>query len=280
MQILNSIKEMRFIREDLSGKIGFVPTMGALHEGHLSLIRAAKKVCDTVIVSIFVNPTQFGPNEDFDKYPRKEKEDALLCEQAGADFVFLPSKNEVYPENPFVSLSVNKYTDILCGAKRPGHFNGVVQIVGILFNIVAPHKAFFGQKDFQQLFILKKYSEVYHYPVEIVACPTVRESDGLAMSSRNAYLSIEERINALVITKTFNKIIEIVKDKKAQNRTDFLESLAIKTITEELPEIKVDYLEIRNQKTLEKDEFINQESRIFAAIFMGKTRLIDNMEIW
>lgn len=284
MKVLTRVDEVRVFRKNIKEVLGFVPTMGALHEGHIELIKQSVKKCNNTAVSIFVNPTQFGPGEDFDKYPRTIEEDLKKCESAGADFVFLPEKSEIYSNgSPVVKLKVEaEIASILCGKSRSGHFDGVAQVVSILFNIVQPDFAFFGEKDFQQLAIIKTLRKDLFFPIEIIGIPTVRESDGLAKSSRNRYLSIAERNSAPNIFK----VMEGVRQKAESARfdrlaipVDFVENEAKKRLESLIPGIKIDYLEIRNSKDLSKSRFLVKDSRIFVAAYIGQTRLIDNLFI-
>ncbi len=280
--LLNSITDIKekiksWKKEGLT--IGLVPTMGALHAGHASLIKKAKETCDKVVVSIFVNPIQFGPNEDFDKYPRTINSDKELCDELGADIVFAPTAKEMYGENS--RLSNNELTfvcppynivDCLCGKSRPGHFDGVATVVIKLFNIVTPDFAFFGQKDAQQLFILKKMVKDLNIDLEIIPCPIVRENDGLALSSRNTYLSEEERINALSLSKALHEI----KKYFEQNITDtkILFDAGISVLN---PQVELEYLEFRNFETFEKIIKAEKNTLVAIAAKSGKTRLIDNI---
>lgn len=255
--------------------VGLVPTMGYLHEGHKSLILRAAKECDKVVVSIFVNPIQFGPNEDLDKYPRDIYMDKEICKNAGADLIFAPEDIEMYPYGkPYTYIDVEKLSKGLCGAKRPGHFVGVCTVVAKLFNIVNANKAYFGQKDAQQLAIIKKMVEDLNFDVEIVSCPIIREKDGLALSSRNTYLSVEERKAALVLSRSLNKA------KKALEAGEILASNIKNLIIEEInkePLAKIDYVEIVDADNLQDMDKIDKEALIGLAVFIGKTRLIDNL---
>ena len=282
--LTNSIKEVReniknWRKEGL--KIGLVPTMGALHAGHASLIKKAKKMCDKVVVSVFVNPIQFGPNEDFDKYPRTIESDKKLCDEMGADIVFAPTPKEMYGEN--VRLSNNELTfvcppydlvDCLCGKSRPGHFDGVATVVMKLFNIASPDYAFFGQKDAQQLFILKKMVKDLNIDLEIIPCPIVREEDGLALSSRNTYLSAEERTKALSISKALKEVNKYYE--KGITNTQVLFDAAISVLDKN---IELEYIEFRDFETFEKVDEIKRNTLIAVAAKVGKTRLIDNIII-
>ncbi len=284
MKVLYEISEVREARKQCKSTLGLVPTMGALHEGHLSLIRNSVEKCGETIVSIFVNPTQFGPNEDYEKYPRTVEEDLKKCEAAGADYVFLPTNQMIYgTEKPLVTLNVGKkLTSILCGKSRPIHFNGVAQIVSILFNIAQPDVAFFGEKDYQQLTVIRKMVSDLHFPLEIVGVPTVRETSGLAKSSRNRYLSESE----LAAAPNIYKVMNIIKDKanalRVRNVSVSVESLeneAKELISQLVPGSKIDYFEIRSTKDLSRSENLADDSRIFTAVYVGTTRLIDNLFI-
>ena len=284
MKVLYEISEVRAARRECRAALGLVPTMGALHEGHLSLIKKSVEKCEKTVVSIFVNPTQFGPNEDYEKYPRTVEEDLRKCEAAGADYVFLPTNSVIYGETkPLVTLNVDKeLTSILCGKSRPIHFNGVAQIVSILFNIAQPDFAFFGEKDFQQLTVIRKMVSDLHFPLEIVGVPTVREASGLAKSSRNRYLSEDE----LAVAPNIYKVMNIIKEKAdalhAKNETvpvETLENEAKKLISELVPGSKIDYFEIRSTNDLSRSENLADDSRIFTAVYVGTTRLIDNLYI-
>lgn len=258
--------------------IGLVPTMGALHAGHASLIKKAKETCDKVVVSVFVNPIQFGPNEDYDKYPRTIEKDLKICEELGVNIVFAPSPNEMYGNG--VKLSDTELTfvcppynliDCMCGKSRPGHFDGVATVVLKLFNIVQPDFAFFGQKDAQQLFILKRMVHDLNLDLTIVPCPIVREKDGLALSSRNTYLSDEERKTALTISKSLNQI-KILYNQGIKD-TKKLFDAAISILDKSL---ELEYLEFRNADTFEEVQEINGTTLVAIAAKCGKTRLIDN----
>lgn len=269
------VKEYK--REGLT--IGLVPTMGALHDGHLSLIKKAKSICDKVVVSVFVNPIQFGPSEDYNKYPRTLDADYELCSSNGVDIVFSPTPAEMYGEG-FILSNDNltyvcppfNYVDKLCGKSRVGHFDGVCTVVNKLFNIIQPDKAFFGEKDAQQLIIIKKMVNDLNIPIEIVPCPIVRESSGLALSSRNKYLSEKGKENALVLSKILNNIKACykrgIRDVEALKETAF--SLLI-------PETELEYLEFYNSTTLESDKVASDDTRVFIACRVENVRLIDNV---
>jgi len=279
MTICGTIIEVnRLVSESRnSGKrIGFVPTMGALHEGHLSLLEAAKKECEITICSIFVNPTQFNDKNDLLRYPRMPEKDCKLLEENGCDIVFMPSIEEIYPQTDTRVFDFGKTDKVLEGALRPGHFNGVAQVVSRLFEIVKPDKAFFGLKDYQQVLIIKKLVEQLHLPIEIIACPILREPDGLAMSSRNMLLSTEERKAASLIPK----LMQEAKNLSAKMPLADLKNKLLEEIKTE-PLLKADYIEFCNADTLEAVTEINSNEKIIclAAIFSGKIRLIDNIFI-
>ncbi|HOJ50750.1 MAG TPA: pantoate--beta-alanine ligase [Spirochaetota bacterium] len=267
------IKELK-----LQGKrIGVVPTMGALHEGHLTLVRESKKNNDITIVTIFVNPKQFGPNEDFNSYPRTFESDKNKLEKEGVDFLFYPDINDMYPDGYATSVEVESgIVNKLCGAKRPGHFKGVTTVVSKLFNITLPDNAYFGLKDYQQYLIIRKMVKDLNFPINVVGVPIVREEDGLAMSSRNKYLSDEERKDATLIYKSLLKAKNLIEsgEKDAQKIK--------KTILEILTQSKfskIDYIEIVDPENLEEVSEINKSVLIAVACFFGKARLIDNIVI-
>lgn len=255
-------------------RIGLVPTMGALHDGHLSLVRAAQSQCDLVVVSIFVNPTQFGPTEDFGKYPRTFERDCELLEKEGVDLVFAPSVEEMYPGGAVTYVIVESISDKLCGRSRPGHFRGVTTVVSKLFHIVEPDLAFFGQKDAAQVAIIKRMVRDLNMPVEIVVCPIVREPDGLAMSSRNAYLTPEQRKSALVLSRALRRVQQVF-DQGERNAARLIE--AGKEVIAEEPAVRLDYLEIVDPGTLEAVDTVSPKSLVVMAGFVGTTRLIDNV---
>jgi len=276
MRIIRSIKEMlKFIRENRrkGRSIGFVPTMGALHKGHLSLIRQAHKDNDVLVVSIFVNPAQFAPSEDLKKYPRNLKRDAQLCKQEGVDIIFYPDAKEMYPANYRTYLTVEKLSGVLCGKSRPGHFKGVATVVAKLFNTINPDVAYFGQKDAQQAIIIKRMVADLNLPVEIKVMPTLREKDGLALSSRNVYLSKQERKDAVVLSQSLNMAKYLIKKRILDSRK------IIKKMNELIKEkktAKIDYISIVDLKNLEPIKRINDSCLIALAVWIGKTRLIDN----
>ena len=278
MKIIHKIEELKNILKDKRTlEIGLVPTMGALHEGHASLIKKSVEQNDYTVVSVFVNPVQFGINEDFDKYPRTLEKDAKLCENLGADIVFAPAVDEMYQDTKELTLVCPPYSAInkLCGKSRPGHFDGVATVVSKLFNITGCTKAYFGQKDAQQLFIIKKMVKDLNFNVEIIPCPIVRENDGLALSSRNSYLKEESREDALKLFKALKYAKEL--RQKGINDRQILCDSALKILEGTL----VDYIEIVNPETFEdwQDEKEPALMLIAAKIAPTDTRLIDNMEI-
>ena len=254
--------------------IGFVPTMGALHTGHMALVDAAKAQCDAVVVSIFVNPTQFGPNEDYEKYPRTVDRDYDLVANHGASMVFIPDIHAIYPNGHATKVSVNGLTDCLCGAARPGHFDGVATVVSILLNIVRPDKSFFGEKDFQQVQVIRRIHADLQLSGEIVTVPTVREEDGLALSSRNRYLDIEQRTNAPAL----HQAMLFVKNNFDLHSLPYVLQLAREYILN-AGFTSIDYFEVRHNETLALQDKVDAHSRVFAAARMGSTRLIDNMQL-
>lgn len=276
MKISKTVNEVReFIKEwkKEEYKIGFVPTMGYLHEGHASLIKKAKEQCDKVVVSIFVNPMQFGPNEDFDSYPRDFDADARLCESIGADLIFCPDAEEMYDKGFCSFVDMNGPTKELCGKSRPIHFRGVCTVVCKLFNIVTPDKAFFGQKDAQQLAVIRRMVKDLNMNIEIVGCPIIREQDGLAKSSRNTYLSEEERKAALILSRTISLGEKMVK----AGETDTAKIVnAMKENISKEPLAEIDYVEAVDFDTIEKVDKIGGTVLFAMAVYIGKTRLIDN----
>lgn len=274
MKVIKEIDELKDVLKDFKkeGKsIGLVPTMGFLHKGHASLIKKAVEENDIVVVSDFVNPIQFGPNEDLEAYPRDINADSKLCEDLGADFIFNPEPSEMYHDKK-AFVDIEGLSDNLCGARREGHFRGVCTVCTKLFNIVGPDRAYFGQKDAQQLSIIKKLVFDLNIPVEIVACPIVREEDGLAMSSRNTYLSADERKAALCLSKA---IFEGEKMAK--------EGFSVKEVLEKIEEIisseklaKIDYVSAVDFETIKDVDNFNKDTLVAIAVYIGKTRLIDN----
>jgi len=276
--LISDINKMKEISKNLKkeGKsIGFVPTMGYLHDGHISLINCSKKENDITVVSIFVNPTQFGKNEDLDKYPRDLERDLKICKEAGVDYVFHPKVKDMYPEGYSTYVVMETLTDKLCGKYRPGHFKGVLTVVNKLFNIVKPDKAYFGKKDYQQYIVINKMVKDLNMDVEIVGCPLIREKDGLALSSRNKYLSEEKRKRALSISRALFKAKEIFKQGERNANK-------IKQVMKDIMEHEVDeiqYIELVNPQTLESKEKAEKGDIILVAAFIGTTRLIDNIEL-
>jgi pantoate--beta-alanine ligase len=277
MKICQTVQEMRAASRDAqpAGKrVGFVPTMGALHEGHLSLVRAARTQADVVVVSIFVNPTQFGPNEDLSRYPRPFDRDRELLEKEGVDFLFAPSVEEMYPPGAVTYVTVDGLSQKLCGKSRPGHFRGVTTVVSKLFHIVEPDLAFFGQKDAAQVTIIRRMVRDQHLPVQIVACPIVREPDGLAMSSRNAYLDLQQRKSALALSRSLLRVSKLFAE--GERKAAQLIAAAARVLAEE-PSVRLDYFEIVDPDTLDAVEEIVKPALVAVAAFVGTTRLIDNM---
>jgi pantoate--beta-alanine ligase len=277
MQVVSTVDGMRRLRSQTNGrKIGFVPTMGYLHEGHLSLVRRARSENDLVVVSIFVNPIQFGPNEDFDKYPRDTQRDLSLLQQENVDVVFMPSALDMYPEGFNTYIEVGHVTEVLEGRCRPGHFRGVATVVLKLFNAVQPHRAYFGQKDAQQIVVIRKMVQDLSAGVDIIGCPTVRETGGLAMSSRNVFLSPDERRAALVLFRCLSLVERLHRqgERDARKLRDRLEGLVARE-----PLAHADYISIADPKTLQELEVIEGLALISLAIRIGLTRLIDNITV-
>ncbi|MDU7650840.1 MAG: pantoate--beta-alanine ligase [Anaerococcus vaginalis] len=274
MKVIKKIDELRDVLKDFKkeGKsIGLVPTMGFLHKGHASLIKKAVSENDIVVVSDFVNPIQFGPNEDLEAYPRDINADSKLCEDLGADFIFNPEPSEMYHDKK-AFVDIEGLSDNLCGARRAGHFRGVCTVCTKLFNIVGPNRAYFGQKDAQQLSIIKKLVFDLNIPVEIVACPIVREDDGLAMSSRNTYLSTDERKAALCLSKAIFEGEKMAKDGASVG--EVLEKMEEIISSEKLA--KIDYISAVDLETIKDVDNFNKDTLVAIAVYIGKTRLIDN----
>ncbi len=280
MKIIEKILEM-YATSNLLRKrgkmIGFVPTMGALHEGHLSLVRRARVENNIVVVSIFVNPIQFGPNEDFQKYPRTFESDCKLLIKEKTDFLFFPSGKEMYPEDFETYVYLEKLPEHLCGLSRPGHFKGVATVVTKLFNIVRPHRSYFGQKDYQQAKIIEKMVRDLNIDTEIITLPIIREPDGLAMSSRNAYLSPEERKKATSLYQSLLLADKLIKE--GETDCNEIKKEMEKKIQSIAPDAKIDYIAIVDPETLEDLKFIQKKVVIALAVFIGNTRLIDNFII-
>jgi len=271
MRTVRTVAELRSALPGRSG-VGLVPTMGFLHEGHLSLIRRARGECETVVVSLFVNPRQFGTGEDLDSYPRDEQRDARLAAEAGADVLFAPSMGEVYPQGYATTVEVAGLTDVMCGAARPGHFAGVTTVVTKLFNMVEPEVAYFGQKDAQQAVVIRKLARDLDMPVRVEICPTVRDADGLALSSRNAYLSADERERALGLSRALRAAEDAV-DAGRITADDVLAAAG-----EQLAQagLEPEYLELRSAKDLTPVERVNGSTLLAVAARVGRARLIDN----
>jgi pantoate--beta-alanine ligase len=277
MLICHTIKEIKsFTRQAASqGKtIGFIPTMGYFHAGHLSLMSEAKKICNVVVSSIFVNPIQFGPQEDFTCYPRDIERDKRLAEEVGVDAIFIPSAEEMYPPRFSTFVETKKITDCLCGKSRPGHFQGVTTVVTKLFNIIQPDMAFFGQKDFQQAAIIRRMVEDLNLEVKIILVPTVRDKDGLALSSRNVYLTPTQRQAALSIPKSLALAAQIVENGE---RDPAKVKMAVSGVLAAEPLVEIDYVEIYSLPHLEEISFLQGEVLLAVAAKVGKTRLIDNL---
>ncbi|OCG26381.1 pantoate--beta-alanine ligase [Gilliamella sp. wkB108] len=276
MKVVTTIKQ---VREQVKSwhqsgaSIGLVPTMGFLHEGHQSLMAAAKKDNQKVIVTIFVNPIQFGPSEDLASYPRDLQRDKIACEKMGVDLIFCPSTDEMYDTHFSSYVDVNGLTDALCGKRRPGHFKGVCTVVTKLFNITQPDRAYFGQKDAQQLAVIKRMVKDLNFNIEIIGCPIVREQDGLAKSSRNSYLSESERLAAVCLYQAIESANSMIKQGEksvATIRTAMQDIIAKQSLA------KIDYIEFVDLQTLTSVELLEQDSLCALAVYIGKTRLIDN----
>jgi len=279
MEIISNIQEMqnRMLAHRCNGKtIAFVPTMGFLHEGHLSLLREGRERGDILVLSIFVNPTQFGPNEDLDSYPKDLQQDIKLAKLCGVDVVFTPDNKAMYPDNYATYVHVEGLTETLCGAKRPGHFRGVATVVTRLFNIVQPTVALFGKKDFQQLAVIKRMTADLNLPIEIVGMPIIREKDGLALSSRNSYLSTDERQQALALSDAAQQVKVAVRQGEHDCKT--LLRLAQERIKREV-NARIDYIQICHDETLKSSVQVDDHSILLMAVYIGKTRLIDNRHL-
>lgn len=274
MQIARTVEDGRALRASLSGVVGLVPTMGALHEGHRSLMRRAREECDHVVATIFVNPTQFAPGEDYTAYPRREEEDLAICEAEGVDLVFIPSVEEMYPEGATTTVSVGELATILEGASRPGHFDGVATIVTKLFAITTPDRGYFGQKDAQQLMVIRRLARDLCLGVEVVGCPIVREEGGLALSSRNAYLTDDERTQARSISRGLRQAetawLGGLRDAVA------LRGMVHEEIAAE-PLARIDYVSLADAESLaECDGKVTRDALLSVAVRFGRARLIDN----
>jgi pantoate--beta-alanine ligase len=277
MKLVQKVSEMRALCRSAksSGKrLGLVPTMGALHAGHLSLVRAARAKSDVVAASIFVNPTQFGPNEDFARYPRNLEDDCAILEREGVGLVFAPTVEEMYPEGAVTWVTVEGLSDRLCGKSRPGHFRGVTTVVAKLFHVIEPDFAFFGQKDAVQHAIIRHMVRDLHMPVSVEVCPIVREADGLALSSRNAYLSADERQSALVLYRSVTRVRTLFEANE-RDSAKLINAARQEFATETA--VRLDYFEIVNPDTLEPQSRVEGKTLVAVAAFVGKTRLIDNV---
>ena len=274
MQIVNSIKELQEVRAKLSGSVGFVPTMGALHSGHISLIKESKKNSDFTIVSIFVNPTQFLAGEDLDKYPKKDEADKKVCELCSVDILFMPDINTMYEKDEVLIKAPKLKSYYLEGLRRPSHFDGVLQIVLKLFNLTKPTNAYFGRKDAQQVTLIKQMVKNLFLDIDIIDMPTVREDDGLALSSRNIYLSKIDREKALLISKSLREATNLIS--KGELETKIIKSAMLKILDDSA--IELEYVEILNREFIYKDKLEVKNSLILIACRVGSTRLIDN--IW
>lgn len=279
MKTANRVDEVRLEAREARRRelrIGVVPTMGALHEGHLSLVRAARAKCDFVVVTVFVNPTQFAPHEDLDRYPRPLEDDLAACENAGVDLVFHPDVDEIYPQGFSTTVDVSDLASVLEGAHRPGHFAGVATVVLKLLNIVQPDVAYFGRKDFQQQLLIRRMCRDLDLPVEIHTCPTVREADGLALSSRNRYLDADRRKSALALSES----LELAKERLTGGEQN-VESVceAMRDLLERTPGVRLDYAAVVDPETLEELSTPQPQMIALVAAHVGDVRLIDNMPI-
>lgn len=281
-EIVRSIDACREARSELEGTVGFVPTMGALHEGHFELLRQANRRADHLVVSIFVNPTQFGPDSDYDEYPRELERDRKKCEEFGCELIFAPTEDEMYADGHATTVSVEDLTGVLCGPHRPGHFDGVTTVVAKLLNIVEPDAAVFGKKDYQQLAIIRRMVEDLNLPVEIVGAPTVRESDGLAVSSRNRYLDDQERRDARSLSDALRIAWEAYRE--GERDAERLVDLARERLLEAVESPAIDYVECVHPESLEpysgEESTIGEEGAVMAmAVHVGDARLIDNLRL-
>jgi pantoate--beta-alanine ligase len=277
MNVINSVKEMQSFSETCrtQGKtIAFVPTMGCLHQGHAHLMQEGRKLGDVLIASIFVNPTQFGPGEDFEKYPRDWERDAQLCESVGVDVIFAPAAEEMYPQGYQTAITVSQVSQNLCGVTRPVHFQGVATVVAKLFNCTKPHVALFGEKDFQQLVVIKRMVKDLNLDIQIIGIPTVREQDGLAMSSRNTYLSAAERVSALSLSRGLRRAQELFQQGERSSRVLIS---TVREMIEKEPGAAVDYIKVCDMETLQDVDTIAGPAVMALAIEIGRARLIDNI---
>ncbi|HBM98368.1 MAG TPA: pantoate--beta-alanine ligase [Ruminococcus sp.] len=276
MKVVSTVCETRAQVKEWKNQgltVGLVPTMGYLHEGHQSLIKKAVEENDRVVVSVFVNPIQFAPNEDLETYPRDLEADKRLCDSTGADLIFHPTPDEMYPDGFSTHIQMDNLTKELCGKTRPTHFGGVCTVVGKLFNIVQPDKAYFGQKDAQQLAIIKRMVRDLNFDIEIVGCPIIREPDGLAKSSRNTYLNADERKAALILSKAIKLGEELVADGE-RNAQTVIKAMTDKINTE--PLARIDYVNVVDALSIEPLDVVKGEVLVAIAVYIGKTRLIDN----
>ncbi len=277
--VVRTVQEVRRHLEPLRAegeRIGFVPTMGALHRGHLSLVEACARECDATVVSIFVNPTQFGPHEDYDKYPRTLEKDLEALAPWGVDLVFAPTVEEMYPPGFQTQVLVSGVTELWEGRSRPGHFAGVTTVVAKLFHIVQPHVAYFGHKDYQQSVVVRQMVRDLNLPVEIRVCPTVREEDGLALSSRNAYLSPEQRQQALVLSRSLRLAEQMIQQGQRRTETILAE---MKKLYDQQPDVRLDYLAVVEPDSLLPVEEVTGPVVVLTAAWVGQTRLIDNLRV-
>lgn len=274
MQVVHTLVEARAALESLPRPQGLVPTMGYLHAGHLSLAERARAENAIAVATIFVNPTQFGPSEDFATYPRDMDRDLSMLQNKGVDLVFTPEVNEMYPPGGETVVTVGTLSRILEGAARPGHFDGVATVVTKLFNVMRPDRAYFGQKDAQQVMVIRRLVSDLRFPIEVIACPTVREPDGLALSSRNAYLSAEERQAALVLSRALHRV-QTLFSQEDERDADRLR-LAMRTVIEAEPRARIDYVSVADPLTLAELEHVSEAALASLAVMIGKTRLIDN----
>lgn len=276
MRVIESIPEMQQQAElwrKEGAKIGFVPTMGYLHEGHLALVRKARELSDLVVVSIFVNPTQFGPGEDFERYPQDMERDVRLLTECGVDVVFAPRAHDIYPQGYLTYVEVKELTQPLCGRSRPVHFQGVTTVVNKLFNIVKPHLAVFGEKDFQQLVVIRRMVVDLNMDIEIIGYPIVREADGIAMSSRNTYLSPEERQTALRLNRSLDEARRLVEEGERRGEVILAR---VREYLETGGGLRIDYAEFRHPDTLQEVSLLEGSTLLALAAYVGKARLLDN----
>jgi pantoate--beta-alanine ligase len=274
MRVVETVFELRRIRKAMTGIVGLVPTMGALHEGHLELVRRSRADCDAVVASVFVNPTQFGPGEDLHRYPRDFAGDRTLLEATGVDLLFAPSQEEIYPAGFDTWVVPGRHAERLEGTARPGHFRGVCTVVAKLFHLVEPNRAYFGRKDAQQLAVIRRMTAELAMNVEIVAVPTVREADGLAMSSRNAYLGPEERVAARVLHRSLRRAEGLWR--AGERDAEVLRAAMRQTLSAE-PRASIDYVSVADDVTLEELSRIDRPALVSLAVWIGSTRLIDNV---